>query len=139
MKHASLDKILNRPYNKWSTDQKKAIRRALRARDGNNCFYCKVEFGTATVQSPLRATIEHLEPRTNGGSNQLDNLVLACDVCNNRRGDQPIFDFLHSRGVYYGTLTGAMDYARMLSMVTGRRSLVMPRGDKFLIRAGKRL
>ncbi len=30
----------------------------------------------------MTATVDHLEPRCNGGSNAMDNLVTACQTCN---------------------------------------------------------
>ncbi|MCW6053385.1 HNH endonuclease [Lyngbya sp. CCAP 1446/10] len=34
-------------------------------------------------------TIEHLQPKSLGGSNALPNLRLACFTCNNSRGNSP--------------------------------------------------
>lgn len=36
-----------------------------------------------------RATAEHLVPVVEGGSNDPDNIVAACQFCNSRRGDLP--------------------------------------------------
>ena len=32
-------------------------------------------------------TVDHVVPKTNGGSDSWDNLVCACVKCNNRKGD----------------------------------------------------
>jgi 5-methylcytosine-specific restriction endonuclease McrA len=40
------------------------------------------------------ATEDHLVPKSKGGSDLLDNLVLACNECNNQRGDMPAESFL---------------------------------------------
>lgn len=37
-----------------------------------------------------RATIEHVIPRSAGGSNALDNVVAACLFCNFYRANQPV-------------------------------------------------
>lgn len=55
--------------------------RALMARDGRHCYWCKIE-----LRHPWKPTIEHLVPRSLGGSNRQENLVLACDWCNQKRG-----------------------------------------------------
>ena len=47
-------------------------------RDGHRCGYCG---GTAT-------TIDHLLPRSRGGSNSWRNTVAACGGCNQRKGDR---------------------------------------------------
>ncbi|RZM79535.1 HNH endonuclease [Leptolyngbya iicbica] len=51
---------------------------------GGTCIYCRGQF----PQSQL--TIEHLIPRSRGGSNALHNLRLACFPCNNQRGARPM-------------------------------------------------
>lgn len=37
--------------------------------------------------------MDHLVTRSNRGNNRLDNLVLACHWCNNRRGDMTVSDW----------------------------------------------
>jgi 5-methylcytosine-specific restriction endonuclease McrA len=34
---------------------------------------------------PEAATLEHIKPRSEGGSGHLENLAISHDVCNNRR------------------------------------------------------
>ncbi|MBK1706029.1 RNA-guided endonuclease IscB [Halochromatium glycolicum] len=50
------------------------------------CAYC----GAKDV--PLE--IEHLHPRSKGGSNRLSNLTLACRPCNRKKADRPVEVFL---------------------------------------------
>ncbi len=53
-------------------------RRAIFARDGGRCAYCR---GTAE-------TIDHVLPRSRGGGHQWDNVVAACAHCNHTKGDR---------------------------------------------------
>ena len=53
------------------------------------CAYC----GATNV--PLE--IEHIHPKSRGGSNRVSNLTLACQPCNQRKGNQPIEAFLKGR------------------------------------------
>jgi hypothetical protein len=50
-----------------------------------NCVYC----GSATD-----LTTDHLIPRSRGGDDSADNVVLACQPCNISRGDKGIFEWL---------------------------------------------
>lgn len=50
------------------------------------CCYC----GKTTI--PLQ--IEHIIPRSRGGSNRASNLCLACEGCNTAKGNQDVRDFL---------------------------------------------
>lgn len=54
----------------------------LAARDGLKCHYCGEDLNTSTLQ------VDHVIPRSKGGSSALSNLVLACPKCNGKKGAQ---------------------------------------------------
>jgi phage terminase large subunit-like protein len=58
------------------------LRQFVRTRAGQRCEYCHVpqEF------SELRFHIEHIIPRQHGGTDDADNLALACPNCNFQKG-----------------------------------------------------
>lgn len=58
------------------------LRESVRTRAAYQCEYCRLpqEF------SGLRFHIEHVIPRQHGGSDNADNLALACPDCNFRKG-----------------------------------------------------
>ena len=58
--------------------RRKITRRAVFARDGWACQYC----GTASS-----LTVDHVIPRSKGGSSGWDNIVASCGPCNRRKGD----------------------------------------------------
>ena len=55
-----------------------AIRRAVRQRAGNRCEYCQSH--QEYVMGQLQ--IDHITPVAKGGANAIDNLCLACELCN---------------------------------------------------------
>ena len=57
-------------------------------RDGPWCFYCRRCFAYDEL------TIDHLIPVVRGGSNTVDNLLLACKPCNSRKGHKDILSFI---------------------------------------------
>lgn len=60
-----------------------ATRRTVRERAGHRCEYC----GLHQDQSPLAALhVEHILPKKHGGTDELDNLALACIDCNLHKG-----------------------------------------------------
>ena len=65
------------------------VRQYLLERWGRKCAYCGVE------NIPLE--IEHIKPRSKGGSNRISNLTLACHECNQSKGNQDIKDFLSGK------------------------------------------
>lgn len=58
---------------------------ALHARDGHRCFYCRA--------TPSPAHVDHVTPRPRGSDN-FDNLVLACGTCNLLKGATPGWFFM---------------------------------------------
>ncbi len=55
-------------------------RRAVFARDRHRCQYCGSE---------RHLTVDHVVPRSKGGSDTWDNLVTSCAPCNRKKGDRP--------------------------------------------------
>jgi len=58
--------------------RRKITRRAVFARDGWTCQYCG---------SRSSLTVDHVVPRSKGGSSTWDNIVASCAPCNRRKGD----------------------------------------------------
>ena len=51
------------------------------------CLHCNRRLMVSLEGELLEnATIEHIEPRTHGGSEDLENLALACARCNAQKG-----------------------------------------------------
>lgn len=59
-------------------DRRKVVRK-LAVRDGAYCRWC---FAVTNL------TIDHVRPLSRGGTNDLNNLQLLCDSCNNRKGNE---------------------------------------------------
>jgi 5-methylcytosine-specific restriction endonuclease McrA len=59
---------------------RKITRRAIFARDGWACQYCGSERGNLTI--------DHVIPRSKGGTSSWDNIVTCCAPCNRRKGDR---------------------------------------------------
>jgi 5-methylcytosine-specific restriction endonuclease McrA len=58
--------------------RRKITRRAVFARDGWTCQYCG---------SRSNLTVDHVIPRSKGGSSSWENIVASCAPCNRRKGD----------------------------------------------------
>jgi 5-methylcytosine-specific restriction endonuclease McrA len=67
---------------------------ALRARDGDGCFYCgdSIDFSR-----PVSYRIEHVCALSQGGPNHLSNLVLACLGCEQAAGNQSVAEKVRLR------------------------------------------
>ncbi len=58
-------------------ERRRLSRRAILARDGFRCQYCG---------SSKRLTLDHVVPRSRGGTTSWDNVVTSCAPCNVRKG-----------------------------------------------------
>jgi 5-methylcytosine-specific restriction endonuclease McrA len=60
------------------------------------CPYCVQPFPVVVRNQWARpqATVEHIEPRSRGGTDQRSNLTVACYSCNSSKSDKPLIVFL---------------------------------------------
>jgi len=63
------------------------VREYLLEKWGRKCAYCGAE------NMPLE--VEHIVPKSRGGSNRVSNLTLACRPCNKAKGSQTAAEFGH--------------------------------------------
>lgn len=75
------------PQGRWIRVEK---RLSIYLRDSFRCLYCGTDLRHA---APADITLDHLLPRSAGGSNDATNLVTACRSCNSSRGDRPWVDY----------------------------------------------
>lgn len=65
------------------------VREYLLEKFNRQCAYCRVK--------DVRLEVEHVTPRSKGGSNRVSNLTIACEPCNQAKGNQDIRDFLSGK------------------------------------------
>lgn len=65
------------------------VREYLLLKWDHKCSYCEIR------DVPLQ--VEHIHPRSLGGSNRVSNLCLACQSCNQKKGNRPVEDFLRGK------------------------------------------
>lgn len=61
--------------------QKRSKKQQLARVYGSKCWWCQENLLVETL------TIDHLLPKSRGGSDSLENLRLSCRPCNNARGN----------------------------------------------------
>ena len=65
-----------KPY--LATADWKKRRLLILQRDGYTCAYCQRDANS----------VDHVVPRSHGGTDDLDNLVACCSSCNSSKGDR---------------------------------------------------
>ncbi len=53
----------------------------------NYCWYCGKEM------EPLKLTKDHVFPRSKGGDNDMDNIIMVCKTCNSSKGNMDLFEW----------------------------------------------
>ena len=56
-------------------------------RPNNYCWYCGKEL------EPSKLTKDHVFPRSKGGDNDMDNIIMVCKTCNSSKGDMDLFEW----------------------------------------------
>jgi len=64
------------------------VREYLLEKFGRKCAYCGAE-------NIPNLEVEHIIPKTRGGSNRVSNLTIACKKCNSKKGNRTAEDFGH--------------------------------------------
>lgn len=72
-----LDHFVKVPFKQVMLNRRNVIRR-----DDGRCQYC------GTISRPM--TVDHVMPRQSGGRDVWENLVCACDRCNNKKGGRTL-------------------------------------------------
>jgi len=62
-------------------------RRLLRERDGHRCQLCKGCIDYSLTKGPWRCTFDHIIEKSEGGTDELENLQLAHEYCNNAKSN----------------------------------------------------
>lgn len=70
-----LSRYIHIPKKKIELSRKNILRR-----DNFQCQYCGI--------TSNNLTIDHIIPKSRGGTDSWDNLVAACNSCNNKKGNQ---------------------------------------------------
>lgn len=68
------------------------VREYLLEKWGRECAYC----GKKDV--PLQ--IEHIHPKSKGGSDRVSNLTIACECCNQKKGNKSVEEFLKGKPLF---------------------------------------
>ena len=108
-----------------------ATRKTVIERSGGCCEYCFSQARFATQSF----SVEHILPRTLGGSDELENLALSCQGCNNHKFPRtalldPITkleaQLFHPRiDLWSDHFIWSEDYSRIIGLTpTGRASVI---------------
>lgn len=76
-KNKQKEKILSGMTNAWL-----ALRFEVLKRDNFSCQYCG-----RTAKDSAKLVVDHIYPKAQGGTNNISNLITACNECNSGKKD----------------------------------------------------
>ena len=79
---------------------KRRFRREIKYGWGGLCAYCRCNRAT---------TLDHLKPKSRGGSSLRSNLIPACQECNHSKGSQVWLDWFQEQQFYNETAKELID------------------------------
>ncbi|WP_217212404.1 RNA-guided endonuclease IscB [Streptomyces sp. AC550_RSS872] len=85
----SADKSGSDTEYRRGTLQGMEVREYLLMKWNRACAYCGA--------SDIPLNIDHIHPRSRGGSDRISNLTIACVPCNERKSNRPVEDFLKKK------------------------------------------
>jgi 5-methylcytosine-specific restriction endonuclease McrA len=90
---------------------------------GRKCVYCGAE------KKPLQ--MDHVVPKSKGGSDRVSNLVPACEDCNQKKGNKDLEVYLEGRPELLKTIkSGLKEPLRGAAVMNGLRHVIKERLEK---------
>ena len=97
-------------------------RKSLWIKHNTRCVDCNISTKFSSIQTSDQATIEHIIPKSLGGSNSRENLTLLCYNCNQNRNSvleaRKHYLKYYKRG--YAMATGTEDEEQLLRKMKNR-------------------
>ena len=72
--------MTHKKWNKWNREYRK-VRPLVLERDNNTCQVCKGK-SDKLFKKNFKIVVHHIKKVKDGGSNELNNLVTLCQLCN---------------------------------------------------------
>jgi hypothetical protein len=113
--------------------------------DGGRCAYCR----TAETISGSRLTIDHIRPRSQGGTDEVENLCQCCRACNEFKASttrgadpltgEPVALFHPRREVWEDHFRWSQDGANVIGLTPlGRATVITLRMNHATVVAARR-
>lgn len=93
------------------------VREYLLEKWGRECAYCGVK--------NVYLEVEHIVPKSKGGSDRVGNLTVSCQSCNQGKGDKNISEFLNDRHKLEKILSQASQPLKDAAAVNSTRSKIV--------------
>lgn len=93
------------------------VRQYLLEKWDRKCAYCGIE------NVPLE--VEHIHPKSKGGSDRVSNLALACHPCNQAKGNQSVAEFLSDKSKLEKVLNQAKQPLKDVAAVNTTRFAIV--------------
>lgn len=93
-------------------------------RQNNYCWYCGKEM------EPLKLTKDHVFPRSKGGDNDMDNIIMVCKTCNSSKGDMDLFEWYAEVRKEWPPINVFVHYMKNIYLYSVENGLMDKHGDE---------
>lgn len=80
--------------SRLNSSRKQSLIARLHKKQDGRCCYCQTLLVLEAEEGLRQPTLDHLKPRSKGGTNNIKNLAMSCLLCNGLKGDLSVNDFL---------------------------------------------
>lgn len=83
------------------------------------CWYCGRK-----VDNPKELTIDHIIPRSKGGTNDMDNIFLVCKTCNSSKRDMDVMEWFFTKKEQFPPLKVISHYLKQINIYATVNGLI---------------
>ena len=83
------------------------------------CWYCG-----ARVQNPKVLTVDHIIPRSKGGTNEMDNIFMVCKTCNSLKRDMDVMEWFFTKRELFPPIVVIAHYLKQINIYATENGLM---------------
>lgn len=92
---------------------------------GNVCWYCGEVF-----DKKEELTIDHVFPRSKGGDNSMDNIIMVCKHCNSSKGSMDLFEWYVTKRQVFPPIDILQHYLKQIYLFSVENGLLSRQCDE---------
>lgn len=85
----------------------------------DNCWYCG-----RRVKNPKELTIDHIIPRSKGGTNDMDNVFMVCKNCNSSKRDMDVLEWFFTKREQFPPVEVIVHYLKQINIYASNSGLM---------------
>ena len=92
---------------------------------GNYCWYCGEDF-----EDKRKLTIDHVFPRSEGGTNDIDNIIMVCKHCNSSKNNTDLLEWYFEHRYEFPPIHILVHYLKQIYLYAKDNDLLSKHRDE---------